>query len=237
MSKDKYSHLKKKQKEKIAQWMVQETKDYYMKNYAFPDDSHIEEIADRVYERIAAADIRISYGKVLKHYKKKRSDINKRVRHALPKDPDTRTEKVCFMNMCMIGDEKGNVLALDKVNDSYTGTAFPGGHVEKDEVFNDSVIREVKEETGLEIRHPKLCGVYHWTKKGIHNILFLYRASEFSGTLRSSEEGEVYWIPLEEFEKKELAAGMEHVLKIIKSDAVNECVMRPVEGGYEGTVY
>ena len=27
-------------------------------------------------------------------------------------------------------DGKGNVLALDKVNDSYTGTTFPGGHVE-----------------------------------------------------------------------------------------------------------
>ena len=30
------------------------------------------------------------------------------------------------MNMCMIQDGRGNVLALDKVNDSYTGTTFPG---------------------------------------------------------------------------------------------------------------
>lgn len=47
------------------------------------------------------------------------------------KNLKTRTETVCFMNMCMILDGKGNVLALDKVNDSYTGTTFPGGHVEK----------------------------------------------------------------------------------------------------------
>ncbi len=40
------------------------------------------------------------------------------------------------MNMCMICDNAGNVLALDKVNDSYTGTTFPGGHVEKNEIFN-----------------------------------------------------------------------------------------------------
>ena len=41
------------------------------------------------------------------------------------------------MNMCMIQDDKGNVLALDKVNDSYTGTTFPGGHVEQMRYFRN----------------------------------------------------------------------------------------------------
>ena len=36
---------------------------------------------------------------------------------------------------------KGNVRALDKVNDSYTGTTFPGGHVERNELFSKSMIR------------------------------------------------------------------------------------------------
>ena len=36
-------------------------------------------------------------------------------------------EKVVFMNMCMISDNKGNVLALDKVGKNYFGTTFPGG--------------------------------------------------------------------------------------------------------------
>ena len=31
-------------------------------------------------------------------------------------------EKVVFMNMCMISDNKGNVLALDKVGKNYSGT-------------------------------------------------------------------------------------------------------------------
>ena len=34
----KYSHLKLKQKEKIAEWMYLETKAYYEKNYTFPGD-------------------------------------------------------------------------------------------------------------------------------------------------------------------------------------------------------
>ncbi len=71
-------------------------------------------------------------------------------------------EKVVFMNMCMISDNKGNVLALDKVDKNYSGTTFPGGHVEAGETFIESVIREVFEETGLTIKNPKLMGIYHW---------------------------------------------------------------------------
>ena len=118
-------------------------------------------MVNSVYEKIVAAEIWIPYGEVFKHYRSKRSDINKRVRKSLNETSGSRTEKVCFMNMCMILDGKGNVLALDKVNDSYTGTTFPGGHVEPGETFTESVIREIYEETGLTISNPKLTGIYH----------------------------------------------------------------------------
>ena len=38
----KYAQLKLKQKEKIAEWMFQATRDYYMKKYTFPNDKHLE---------------------------------------------------------------------------------------------------------------------------------------------------------------------------------------------------
>ena len=40
-------------------------------------------------------------------------------------------------------------------------------------------------------------------------MITLYRADRFIGELTSSEEGQVYWIPLEELKTKELATGME----------------------------
>ena len=122
----------------------------------------------------------------MKHYKKKRADINKRVRRSLNQHEEKKTETVCFMNLCMVQDGKGNVLALDKVNDSYTGTTFPGGHVENGEIFTKAVIREVYEETGLTIENPLFCGIYHWNKSGTHHVIFLYKADRYSGILHSS---------------------------------------------------
>ena len=48
----KYAQLKLKQKEKIAEWMFQATRDYYTKKYTFPNDKHLEEVVDIVYEKI-----------------------------------------------------------------------------------------------------------------------------------------------------------------------------------------
>ena len=71
----------------------------------------------------------------------------------------SRSEPAIFTNMCMICDGRGNVLVQDRRNPDWPGVTFPGGHVEKNEAFTDSVVREVFEETGLTIEHPRLCGV------------------------------------------------------------------------------
>ena len=83
-----------------------------------------------------------------------------------------RRESVEFVNMCMIqnGDK---VLVQDRVNPDWPGITFPGGHVERGESFVDAVIREVKEETGLTISNPQLCGIKDWydiTKKEEPNL-------------------------------------------------------------------
>ena len=99
------------------------------------------------------------------------------------------------------------------------------------------MIREVREETGLTIEMPKLCGLYHWHKSGVHNVITLYKAERFTGELTSSEEGRVYWISLEELKTKELATGMEYVLQIMESEQIGECYMHLEADGYVGDLY
>ena len=101
-------------------------------------------------------------------------------------------ETVTLTNMCMIRDGD-RVLIQDCRDPAWPGITFPGGHVEEGEAFTDAVVREVLEETGLTIASPRLVGVKDWFSEGRRYMVLLYRADRFSGTLHSSEEGEVRW--------------------------------------------
>ena len=73
--------------------------------------------------------------------------------------------KLEMTNMVMIQDKQtGKVLVQERVK-SWKGLSFPGGHVEDNESIVDSAVREVKEETGLDVCNLKSCGVIHWLNK------------------------------------------------------------------------
>ena len=109
-----------------------------------------------------------------------------------------RIDKVILTNMCMIYDGT-RVLVEEKVGKDYRGIVFPGGHIEENEPIVDSVIREIKEETGLVIKHPKLCGVKDWVNEdGSRYIVFLFKTDSYCGELHSSDEGKVFWTELSE---------------------------------------
>ena len=138
----------------------------------------------------------------------------------------SRMEEVELTNMCMICDGKGNVLVQDKKNHpTWHGWNFPGGHVEKGEYVTPSVIREMKEETGLLIENPKLCGIkeFHKLKDGKRYIVFLYIADKFSGELKSSSEGDIFWYPLAELHLSDkLIDGFGEMLSVFTKDGISE---------------
>ena len=137
-----------------------------------------------------------------------------------------RMEEVELTNMCMVCDGKGNVLVQNKKGDrTWHGWNFPGGHVEQGEFVTPSVVREIREETGLTIENPKLCGIkeFHKEQDGKRFIVFLYVASRFFGELRASAEGDVFWYPLSELKRsKELADRFSEMLTAFTSDGIRE---------------
>lgn len=137
-----------------------------------------------------------------------------------------RTETVELTNLCMIRCGS-RVLVQDRKSKIWPGVAFPGGHVEKGESFIDAVIREVQEETGLTIFSPRLCGIKDWCEDGVRYIVLLYRAEQFTGTLRSSDEGEVWWAELADLPMLDLASSdMLDLLRIFEEDDLSEFFYR-----------
>ena len=103
----------------------------------------------------------------------------------------------------MIKINRGNdVLVLDKVKKyGWEGLTFPGGHVEKVESITESVIREAKEETNLDIENIKYVGMISWYDIDNNDriIGFLYETDDFSGELiKENIEGTLEFIDYEE---------------------------------------
>ena len=103
----------------------------------------------------------------------------------------------------MIKINRGNdVLVLDKVKKyGWEGLTFPGGHVEKIESITESVIREAKEETNLDIENIKYVGMISWYDMDNDDRIvgFLYETDDFSGELiKENIEGTLEFIDYEE---------------------------------------
>jgi len=143
----------------------------------------------------------------------------------------SKYEKIELTNMCMIYDNDGNVVVQDKINRAWGGITFPGGHIEKQESFVDSVIREVKEETGLIIKNPKLCGIKWWeVKSGKRYVVLLFKANEYSGALKSSKEGKVFWAKLEALKTMKLAESFDKMLDVFCNDNIQEHIQQKING-------
>lgn len=107
--------------------------------------------------------------------------------------------------LCYIRDLKNkktlmlhrNKKALDGHKNKYNGV---GGKFEENESPQECAIREIKEETGLDVSDGKLVGILtftnniHQNKNCNHWVVFVYEYYSFSGELIDSNEGELSWI-------------------------------------------
>lgn len=132
-----------------------------------------------------------------------------------------RTENVELAVLCLITDGD-KMLLQNRVKRDWQGYTLPGGHVEPGESFVDAVKREMKEETGLEIAHPKLVGVKQFPIKNGRYVVLLFKAEEFSGKLISSDEGKMEWIAPEQLGSIHTVDDFADLLRVMNDPELTE---------------
>jgi UDPglucose 6-dehydrogenase len=92
--------------------------------------------------------------------------------------------------------------------------SLPGGFVEHDETVEESLVREVEEETGLKVKPLRIIGVFsHPLRSPVkHVVAICYESTILGGELKArSESAEVKFFPMESLPK--LAFDHEKILR------------------------
>src|SRR4051812_1330627 len=99
--------------------------------------------------------------------------------------PDQHIHSVSVAGVVV--DEAGRVLVIQRRDNGRWEP--PGGILERDETFEEGVIREIREETGLEVEVDSLSGVYKNMSRGI--VALVYRCRPGGGEAHSTSEAAV----------------------------------------------
>lgn len=104
--------------------------------------------------------------------------------------------------------------AVDINKDKWIGI---GGHLEEGESPEECLVRETREETGLELTDYSLRGVITFvTDSYPTEYMFLYTAAGFSGTLLSCDEGDLEWVPIKDVEKLPIWEGDKVFFRLLR---------------------
>ncbi|MEM3526279.1 MAG: NUDIX hydrolase [Candidatus Jordarchaeaceae archaeon] len=125
-----------------------------------------------------------------------------------------KTPRIAVDAIIRIGD---CIVLIKRGNPPFQGHyALPGGFVEIGEFLEEAVVREAREETGLDVQVERLLGVYDDPKRDPrgHVISIVYICKVIGGALRAgSDAKDVNCVPVKEIRKIKLAFDHEKILK------------------------
>ena len=131
----------------------------------------------------------------------------------IKKDKSHNQKRIKLTIMCMVYKDDGSFLVENRLEKDWPGLTFPGGHVEDDELIENAVIREMKEETGLDLLEIEPKGYIEWNEFGddVRHLAMLFKSNKYKGEIKSSKEGEIFFIKEEDLNKYLLSNDFEKI--------------------------
>ena len=139
---------------------------------------------------------------------------------------DTRT---AFADTILINDKNEILFLVRNKNDEFEPGKYclPGGHVEDNENFKAAAIRELSEETGIELKMSDVvpCGRYLNSKVNIHFFTAKYNGNP--SVLREREQVQYEWVPFDKVGEKPLIMDLKQILEEIVE--IPRCILNSNE--------
>ncbi|MCM3439241.1 NUDIX hydrolase [Metabacillus halosaccharovorans] len=115
-------------------------------------------------------------------------------------------KRVDVTYVLLFDEQEKNVLMVKNKGDHFSYYTLPGGAVEPEETLEDAAIREVKEETGLDVEIDGVFSVSEafFEERGHHAIFFTFRGKIIGGDiniLMPDEIEEITWMDSQEAEE------------------------------------
>ena len=126
------------------------------------------------------------------------------------------------VTLCYLENEQGEYLMLHRVKkqndvnqDKWIGV---GGKFEADESPEDCLLREVREETGLNLTRYQYRGIVTFvSERWVTEYMHLFTADGYSGELKNCEEGELEWMEKERLYSLPIWEGDKIFLRLLDS--------------------
>lgn len=120
------------------------------------------------------------------------------------------TERPTLGAGAVVHDDAGRLLVIQRGRSPAKGRwTLPGGRVEFGERADETVVREVAEETGLNVTVDRLVGHFDVITADYHLVILDFEASIVAGELRPGDDAaDARWVTRAELEKLPLTDGL-----------------------------